>query len=430
MSSIDKYRGALIGQAIGDALGAPVEGLKPGRISELYGRIEDYVDPLIAFKEKPYRWRMPGLYTDDTQQALLLGESLVRCRGFNAEDFSKSLLKMSLAGSELRDGAFRGIGTNFRRVLDKLKAGKRPFLCGEVSAGVGAGMRVCPLGMYFCEELEELRKASIEQGLVTHLDPRAIALSGAVAFCVAQGVSGRWDGSDKEERVQSLIEFIREFELYLEREYIAFFPVSVMDYFGLFSKAVSGFRYYVELELDSVLAQIVNEANRNFPREKVTGASVGFSLAGGICGLYLGIITKSFEEGVIEAVNLGRDSDSVGAITAAIAGARFGEESIVERWREGLKNYDGISFLADAIFFRDFSMLKERESIYSVELGLTRAEARERGKLIEKWMKEEGAKARVLKEKRQGNVLKARVKRDKKDKPRRQKAPWKTFDGF
>ena len=58
---VDRVRGCLLGLAVGDALGAPLEGLSPQQIRTHYGRVTNYVDGVLAWKRKPHRWRMPGL---------------------------------------------------------------------------------------------------------------------------------------------------------------------------------------------------------------------------------------------------------------------------------------------------------------------------------------------------------------------------------
>ena len=77
LSRIDRVRGCLLGLAIGDALGAPLEGLTTQQIKTHYGRVKNYVDGVQAWKRKPYRWRLRGLYSDDTQQALALCDVLI-----------------------------------------------------------------------------------------------------------------------------------------------------------------------------------------------------------------------------------------------------------------------------------------------------------------------------------------------------------------
>src|SRR5919205_3545233 len=74
---VEHARGCLLGLAVGDALGAPLEGLSAQQIRAHYDRVVDYVDGVRAWKKKPYRWRLPGLYSDDTQQALALADVLL-----------------------------------------------------------------------------------------------------------------------------------------------------------------------------------------------------------------------------------------------------------------------------------------------------------------------------------------------------------------
>ena len=72
---VDAFSGALLGLAIGDVLGCPVEGMREADIRARYG----HIDGLVQGPEWPIeRWRLPGLHSDDTQQALTLAEGLIR----------------------------------------------------------------------------------------------------------------------------------------------------------------------------------------------------------------------------------------------------------------------------------------------------------------------------------------------------------------
>src|SRR5437764_4578187 len=76
-SRVDRVQGCLLGLAVGDALGAPLEGLSAQQIRAHYGLVDAYAAGARAWKKKPYRSRLPGLYTDDTQQALALADILL-----------------------------------------------------------------------------------------------------------------------------------------------------------------------------------------------------------------------------------------------------------------------------------------------------------------------------------------------------------------
>src|SRR5437868_7992566 len=122
---IDRARGCLLGLAVGDALGAPLEGLSPQQIRAHYGTVDDYVDGVRAWKKKPYRWRLPGLYTDDTQQALALADCLIERGRIDPGHLAETYLALANPPGPYH-GAHRGIGRSFRQVLMDLERGVSP----------------------------------------------------------------------------------------------------------------------------------------------------------------------------------------------------------------------------------------------------------------------------------------------------------------
>jgi ADP-ribosyl-[dinitrogen reductase] hydrolase len=433
MTSVDKFRGAMLGLAVGDALGAPLQGLKAGHIKDVFNTVRGYVDPEPAFPNKPYRYRVPGVYTDNTQQALCLAESLVRCYGFQVEDFARTLLRLWQADPELHSGAFRGINANFKKVMDRLAADIDLKKIGEPDAGVNAGSHAAPVGLYFCEDREELIKASLDQALLTQKDPRGLALSAAVAFATGRGVI-EWGSFKREERVDDLVDFAAESEKIIQDQYIAWLPPMVFDFFGLFYRSVEPFRHWQGMEQELVFRQIINLANQAFPREKINSPGQDFSLAAGVTALFLGTVSKDFESGVTTAVNLGRETDSLGAMVGAMLGARFGEESIPREWRAGLKNNEQVALRAEALFQKDSSGLKLK-NLKDMELELTRFEILEREKFIQKMIKRgefdpEAAARKQEAKRREEEKAKLAAKprgKSKKDKRRREKTPWRNW---
>src|SRR5947209_11185389 len=134
LNRIDRVSGCLLGLSVGDALGAPLEGLSAQQIRAHYGQVDDFVDGARAWKKKPYRWRLPGLYTDDTQQALALADVLLECGGVDPDRLAALYLGLATPkGAHL--GAHRGIGRSFRAVLAELERGVSPRQTGQTSAG-------------------------------------------------------------------------------------------------------------------------------------------------------------------------------------------------------------------------------------------------------------------------------------------------------
>jgi ADP-ribosyl-[dinitrogen reductase] hydrolase len=156
MDELERYRGAMLGLAVGDALGAPVEGLKDGHILQLYGRIEGYVDAAKAWKDRPRRWRQKGLYTEDTQHALALADALVKCRGLNRAYFTELLLDLARAETGLPLGAHRGADDDFRATIGALQGGTPPDQAGRPGAGIAPMARAAPVGLYFAGEDDAL----------------------------------------------------------------------------------------------------------------------------------------------------------------------------------------------------------------------------------------------------------------------------------
>ncbi len=140
---IDRARASLLGLAVGDALGAPLEGLSAQQIRAHYGQVVEFVDGARAWKKKPYRWRLPGLYSDDTQQALALAD-VVLARGRIDPDHLAGLYLELATPEGTFLGAHRGVGRSFRQVLEDLKRGVSPRCTGQHSAGIGAAMRIAP----------------------------------------------------------------------------------------------------------------------------------------------------------------------------------------------------------------------------------------------------------------------------------------------
>src|SRR5579859_2647138 len=179
----DRARGSLLGLAVGDALGAPLEGLTAQQIRAHYEKVVDYVDGVTAWKKKPYRWRLPGLYSDDTQQALVLSEVLLECGRIDPERVAELYLELATPEGGFL-GAHRGVGRSFRQVIDDLKRGRSPRTTGQDSAGVGAAMRIAPVALYFAFEPEAIVHAVMDASLITHRDIRSLAGAVAVAHAV------------------------------------------------------------------------------------------------------------------------------------------------------------------------------------------------------------------------------------------------------
>ena len=144
MARVDRFLGCMVGLAVGDSLGYPVEGWTGEQIRSRYGRIRDFVEAPI---EPPERWRLPGLHSDDTQQALVIADTLIEAGHADPDMICQKFLDMAEGPPHLTLGAHRGAGRNFRYTIQSLREGASWSQGSRHTAGVGASMRVAPVGL-------------------------------------------------------------------------------------------------------------------------------------------------------------------------------------------------------------------------------------------------------------------------------------------
>lgn len=266
----ERARGCLVGLALGDALGFPLEGLSQGRIARRFGRLDHF-----AFLGSR------GYVSDDTELSVLLGEALLAGCGepeTSAREFGKRLV-----------GWFRwgppGIGMATLRASLSLMVG-RPG--GVASAGNGAAMRAAPLGLYSAADRPGLVRAL---STVTHTDPRAVDGALVVAEAVALLVQGRE----------------------------ADWPT--------LSQSLPGIDLRLREALDQAWKLVRFEASPELRAQRL-GCSgyVLHSVPLALAALWSRPAT--FLEGLQAVVLRGGDADSNGAIAGALLGAAFGREGL------------------------------------------------------------------------------------------------------
>lgn len=179
----DSFRGAMLGFAIGDALGMPVEGMSKSDIERIYGRITD-------FHPSPYGDLKEGEWTDDTEQMIALAESILSTVYFDPSDFAERL-KLLFSNR---------IGPTTRTALRNLSMGLPWNKSGVESETCGAAMRVLPIGLVYSFSLDLVEKYAVLSSIVTH---RGIAVGGAVA--VAVGVACIVCGMDRDEMLKEVV---------------------------------------------------------------------------------------------------------------------------------------------------------------------------------------------------------------------------------
>jgi ADP-ribosyl-[dinitrogen reductase] hydrolase len=353
LSRIDRVRGCLLGLAVGDALGAPLEGLTAQQIKTHYGRVKNYVDGVQAWKRKPFRWRLRGLYTDDTQQALALSDVLLDHHCVDQQRLAELYVGMATPKGSFQ-GAHRGIGRSFRQVLGDLERGVPPRRSGQMTAGIGAAMRIAPVALYFGDDRESMFDAAMAASIMTHRDVRSLSGALAVAHAVRRLAAGL-------ARDPSLLLWIAGDVARDESRMAAEFDdvvISLKQHARGVSRALAHAETVLDLPRERALAALVEEANRHGAEPACKRPTQGFPPACIPTCFYILLTTDSFEEALTEIVNLGGDTDTSGAILGALAGAYYGLCDIPKRWLDGLQNRDGIDARAMALARRSSAGLQ------------------------------------------------------------------------
>jgi ADP-ribosylglycohydrolase len=388
------FDGGFAGMAVGDALAAPAQGLKPARIIQLFGRLEGYLDPDKAFEQTPSHFRLKGLYSLPTQEALCVAESLIVSGHYDLNDIRDTFLALGQGEGAL--GSFRGMDEAFRKALQNLKEGKDLTGCGVPHPGVGAIPRVLPLAIFFRDDPEAMKKAVIECVLLTHNDPSAISGALAYAWTAARFYKGGSAVLDSpSDFIANLKKYVRKGEECLEDDYKKHLPqeVSTRLYYSMSNSLDILLPCLRENNRDLVKQTILAEANRHKPPFPVSVVSQDFAPSAVIYCLYIALSAKTYGTGIWDTIHEGKEACAMTALVGGLLGLRFGLDGIPEEWRSGLLNADQIE-LRGREMYHGFPDWGERIDLVTMEKRYTDMEREEIRKRMETFVEEKERKER------------------------------------
>ncbi len=294
MDTLERFRGALLGLAAGDAVGTTVEFEPRGTFSP----VTDMVGG------GPFALR-PGQWTDDTSMALCLATSLVECRGFDARDQMRRYSDWRSRGYLSSTGTCFDIGNTVRDALGRFQATGEPFSGSTESraAGNGSLMRLAPVPMFFFNRPDDAIRYAVESSRTTHAAQECLDACRLFADMLLRAVQG----AGKED-------------------------VLCAETLTLASPKI---------------AAIAAGAYRDKTIDEISGS--GYVVHGLEAAVWCFWRTRSFEEAVLQAANWGDDADTTAAICGQLAGAHYGESGIPSHWRERLTQRELIGTLADRL---------------------------------------------------------------------------------
>lgn len=299
MIDSEKAEGCLLGLACGDALGRPVEFCSSREIADRFGT--------LTTMEADGTWNQPaGTVTDDTDQALCIARSLVERGGFDPVDMAKRFV-------DWYESDPFDVGTMTARSIRRLKRGQPWDQAGQdvwenspegSNAGNGSVMRCPPLAIAYANNPEALVIISKQSSEITHADPRCTYGCALLNLSIAGYLENR------NEPFITACNALR-----------AAAPDELVDALDPISKGVQ-------------------------PDSLQTTGYVVHTLQ---TAYYDAVTADSTEDAIVAAVNRGGDTDTIGAVTGAIAGARFGASDLPDRWLAEIGETEELRTLANRL---------------------------------------------------------------------------------
>ncbi|MCB0196589.1 MAG: ADP-ribosylglycohydrolase family protein [Anaerolineae bacterium] len=324
MESISKkqrYRGALLGLACGDAVGTTLEFKPPGTFEP--------IDDMVG--GGPFNLE-PGQWTDDTSMALCLAESLLEKRGFDPTDQIERYVRWYHRGYMSSTGECFDIGNTVRSALHHFEKTGEPY-SGSThpqSAGNGSIMRLAPVSLAYAPDPRHAIELSADSSKTTHQAPLAVDGCRYLAALLIGAVNGVEKSELLAERYSPIAGYWQENPLAPEIDAVAA---------GSFKTKMP------PLSPNPIVGKLGFSAT-NESHIKGTGYVVD-SLEAALWAFYR---SQSFEEGCLLAANLGDDADTTAAVYGQLAGAFYGEEGIPSKWRTLLTMRALIEDVADRLY--------------------------------------------------------------------------------
>ncbi len=303
----DTIVGGVMGVVIGDALGLPVQFMTKTEIKK---------NPITDMTGGGAFGLEPGAWSDDSSLTLCLVESLYEV-GYNPEDIARRFVKWYRDGYMTPLGESFDIGGTTAIAMKRLMHGVAPFKAGPTDAesnGNGSLMRILPATLFFSHESDYTMIQRIcEVSKITHGHARSQLACSLYSLFVKELLKGS--------SPQQAYDTMR-----LKSQTVFFIDPKIGKQLSHFKRIISG-------ELPDL------------PESEIK--SGGYVVESLEAALWSFLNTSSFEEAVLTAVNLGWDTDTVGAITGSMAGVYYGLSNIPDHWLRKLLDYEKILSLTN-----------------------------------------------------------------------------------
>ena len=303
---LDGFKGCMLCLAIGDALGMPVEGLTAREIRETLGQVRDMISPA---PDHFHFGLKAGQFTDDTEEALILAESMLESYGFSGDKFADRMMDWGRSWS-LDESLNRGVGLATKASLESMRSGVSWQESGARIPTCGSAMRAAPIGLLYHCDLGMVSRYAELQSICTHCSSAARAASVAVAAGVALGLKNFPKGT--------ILSMSSSLAARVDRD---------------FSQRLQWVGALMGMNPDEALETIGNSPE---VYETVPAAFYCF-------------MRFEPEEALVAAASTGGDTDSIASIAGSLIGASSGTAWIPLRWLSILEEREHIETVASRL---------------------------------------------------------------------------------
>ncbi|RFM31012.1 ADP-ribosylglycohydrolase family protein [Chitinophaga silvisoli] len=298
-------KGALLGLAVGDALGVPVEFQSRDLLTRY---------PVTNMREYGTHGQPAGTWSDDSSLTFCLAETLVK--GYSLQDLANRFINWRYHAYWTAHGKVFDVGNATNTAIHFLSQGTPPIVAGstdEDSNGNGSLMRILPLLFYIRDfDINDRYQHVRDVSSMTHGHIRSIACCFIYLEVARHILKG-------DQPADAYLTAIRDVNKYFKEK-------------DLLNKT--------ELE---ILAPILSGSLINTPVSEIHGT--GYVVHTLEAAIWILVHTKTYADAVLTAVNLGNDTDTTAAVVGGLAGMHYGWEEIPAEWLNILAGKDRIEEL-------------------------------------------------------------------------------------
>ena len=294
----NQYLGAIIGHAVGDAMGFPTEFSK---------REELLRNPVIEMIDSPDVGQPAGSWSDDTAMEIATIDSFIQKKYFDYKDIMDKWVKWISKSEYTPTGVAFDIGRTCLKAIKKYCNGTAPLQCGSTSInenGNGSLMRILPVALYaYSKKLDDtsIHKLTNEVSSLTH----AHEVSRLGCYIYVQFIINLLKGKTKEE---------------------AYKHIQDLDYRSF---TIDSINQYTRILDEQIEVQILDNIK-----------SSGYIVDTLESAMWIFMNAQHYKEAIIASINIGGDTDTIGAIVGSMAGIYYGFEDIPSSWLDKLQRKD------------------------------------------------------------------------------------------